>query len=280
MVLIYMIFYYNRAGLVSNVALLANIFFIFGVLSSLGAVLTLPGIAGIVLTVGMAVDANVLIFSRIREELKEKEFHDRLVAIKNKEFVETLISHARKNEPRLSAELIYFMGRGDKPNYVGGADESLVAIAESASEHPAESFIRLTIETQGKALFTVRAFNQDLNSLGRILSSDFCLPGLGDAGAHATQVMDAGWTTFILTHWHVNKGLFSLPDAVKKLTRDPARLMGLKDRGTLESGKKADLNVIKLDKLSERMPEIVHDFPGNAPRFVQKAKGYRNSSCW
>ncbi|MBG65315.1 MAG: protein translocase subunit SecDF [Flavobacteriales bacterium] len=69
LVLLYMIFYYNRAGLVSNVALLANIFFIFGVLSSLGAVLTLPGIAGIVLTIGMSVDANVLIYERIREEV-------------------------------------------------------------------------------------------------------------------------------------------------------------------------------------------------------------------
>ena len=68
-VLVYMIFYYYGAGLVSNAALLANIFFIFGVLSSLGAVLTLPGIAGIVLTIGMSVDANVLIYERIREEL-------------------------------------------------------------------------------------------------------------------------------------------------------------------------------------------------------------------
>ncbi|MFL2576740.1 MAG: protein translocase subunit SecDF [Flavobacteriales bacterium] len=68
-VLVYMIFFYNRAGIVSNVALLANIFFIFGVLSSLGAVLTLPGIAGIILTIGMSVDANVLIYERIREEL-------------------------------------------------------------------------------------------------------------------------------------------------------------------------------------------------------------------
>jgi len=64
-----MIFYYNGAGLVSNIALLANIFFIFGVLASLGAVLTLPGIAGIILTIGMSVDANVLIFERIREEM-------------------------------------------------------------------------------------------------------------------------------------------------------------------------------------------------------------------
>ncbi len=68
-VLIYMIFYYNMAGLVSNLALIANMFFIFGVLASLQAVLTLPGIAGIVLTIGMAVDANVLIYERIREEM-------------------------------------------------------------------------------------------------------------------------------------------------------------------------------------------------------------------
>jgi SecD/SecF fusion protein len=68
-VLGYMIFYYNKAGYVANIALLTNVFLIFGVLASLGAVLTLPGIAGIVLTIGMSVDANVLIFERIREEL-------------------------------------------------------------------------------------------------------------------------------------------------------------------------------------------------------------------
>ena len=69
-VLVYMIFYYQTAGLAANFALVLNILFIFGVLSSLGAVLSLPGIAGIVLTIGMAVDANVLIYERIREELR------------------------------------------------------------------------------------------------------------------------------------------------------------------------------------------------------------------
>ena len=70
MVLLYMIFYYNRAGWVADLALLTNIFFLFGVLASLGAVLTLPGIAGIVLTLGMAVDANVIIYERIKEEVR------------------------------------------------------------------------------------------------------------------------------------------------------------------------------------------------------------------
>ncbi|MFO8128608.1 MAG: protein translocase subunit SecDF [Bacteroidales bacterium] len=70
LVLLYMIIYYNRAGWVSDLALLTNIFFLFGVLASLGAVLTLPGIAGIVLTLGMAVDANVIIYERIKEEVR------------------------------------------------------------------------------------------------------------------------------------------------------------------------------------------------------------------
>ncbi|QHT69349.1 protein translocase subunit SecDF [Rhodocytophaga rosea] len=70
MVVLFMILYYGSGGVVANVALLFNIFFIIGVLAQFNAVLTLPGIAGIVLTMGMAVDANVLIFERIKEELK------------------------------------------------------------------------------------------------------------------------------------------------------------------------------------------------------------------
>lgn len=70
LVLFYMGFYYNKAGMVANTALLVNVFFLLGILASLGAVLTLPGIAGIVLTMGMAVDANVIIYERIREEIR------------------------------------------------------------------------------------------------------------------------------------------------------------------------------------------------------------------
>jgi SecD/SecF fusion protein len=71
LVLVFMVFYYSKsAGTIANIALIANVFLLFGVLASLNAVLTLPGIAGIVLTMGMAVDANVLIYERIREELR------------------------------------------------------------------------------------------------------------------------------------------------------------------------------------------------------------------
>ena len=69
LVVVFMVVYYQAAGLVANLALLLNIVFIFGILAAFNATLTLPGIAGIVLTIGMAVDANVLIFERVREEL-------------------------------------------------------------------------------------------------------------------------------------------------------------------------------------------------------------------
>ena len=69
LVLLFMVSYYSNAGLVADIALFANVFFIMGILASLGAVLTLPGIAGIVLTIGLSVDANILIFERVREEM-------------------------------------------------------------------------------------------------------------------------------------------------------------------------------------------------------------------
>ena len=70
LVLLYLAFYYSTAGMVADIALLVNMFFLMGVLASLGAVLTLPGIAGIVLTFGMAYDANIIIYERVREELR------------------------------------------------------------------------------------------------------------------------------------------------------------------------------------------------------------------
>lgn len=80
LVLVYMSFYYAKAGVVASIALVANLFFIIGTLASLGAALTLPGIAGLVLTIGMSVDANVLIFERIREELRNGKMPKQAIA--------------------------------------------------------------------------------------------------------------------------------------------------------------------------------------------------------
>jgi len=80
LVFLFMGFYYSGGGIVADVALIANVFFLMGVMTSLGAVLTLPGIAGIVLTIGMSVDANVLIYERIREELASGKAYKQAIA--------------------------------------------------------------------------------------------------------------------------------------------------------------------------------------------------------
>ena len=72
LVVLFMIYKYKVFGLIANFALITNLFLLIGVLTLFGATLTLPGIAGIILTVGMAVDANVLIFERIKEEIKKE----------------------------------------------------------------------------------------------------------------------------------------------------------------------------------------------------------------
>ena len=82
-----MAFYYHRCGVIADVAMILNLIILLGVMCSIGTTLTLPGIAGIVLTVGMAVDANVLIYERLREEMDAGQIHAR--------------RHFRRLQPRL-----------------------------------------------------------------------------------------------------------------------------------------------------------------------------------
>ena len=86
--------------------------------------------------------------------------------------------------------------------------------------------------------------------------------------------MDSGVTSFILSHWVRTEKLYSLAEGVRRLTSAPARVIGLKDRGVLKAGMRADLNVFDLDRVGEQYPELVHDFPGGAPRYIQRATGY------
>ena len=112
-----------------------------------------------------------------------------------------------------------------------------------------------------------------------MITTDWAMPGLGDAGAHVSQMIDSGWSTFVLSHWHRDAGVYSVQEAVRRISGEPARVLGFSDRGTLGVGKRADINVINLDNLEERQPELVRDFPGNAPRFIQRAAGYDATLC-
>ncbi|MFL2715480.1 MAG: protein translocase subunit SecD [Gammaproteobacteria bacterium] len=109
LVILFMVFYYRVFGLIANISLIINLILITGVMSILGASLTLPGMAGIVLTVGMAVDANVLIFSRIREELKMKDPQRAIRDGFSRAFVTIFDANVTT---LITALILYFIGTG------------------------------------------------------------------------------------------------------------------------------------------------------------------------
>ncbi|MDE0055906.1 MAG: amidohydrolase family protein [Gammaproteobacteria bacterium] len=215
------------------------------------------------------------------DALRKQDLDGRLKTIRNPETRRTLIDEVKaQGEPAMEATKRWFwMGDEKRPRYTHRPQESLYHVARAAGEHPVETWLRIADETDGKALFHLRMFNTDLVELQKLISMDWAMPGLGDAGAHVSQMIDSGWATFILSHWHRDAGVYSLQEAVRRISAVPADVLGLTDRGTLEAGKRADINVFDLDRLEERMPEIVHDFPFGAPRFIQRAAGYAATVC-
>jgi N-acyl-D-aspartate/D-glutamate deacylase len=214
-------------------------------------------------------------------QLRKLDFDGRMQAIRNPETRQKLIDEVKAQGDAVfeSTKHYFYMGDQDRPCYTQNLDESLFHVARAAGEHPVETWLRITDETNGRALFHLRGFNIDLGELEKLIQTPWAMPGLGDAGAHVSQMIDSGWATFILSHWHRDSGVYSIEEAIRRISAVPAGVLGLTDRGTLAIGKRADVNVFDIDKLAERMPEIVHDFPFGAPRFIQRAVGYKTTIC-
>ena len=155
--------------------------------------------------------------------------------------------------------------------------DSVAAIAGQRGVTVAEAFVDLACEMGGRRVFNWPILNQDLDQVLGMLSRDYVTLGLADAGAHATQIMDASQPTFFLTHWVRDRGAFTLEEAVRRLTSDTADLFGVAGRGRLEAGAFADVNLIDMDGLALGYPEMVADFPGGASRWIQAAAGYQHT---
>ena len=209
------------------------------------------------------------------DAVRKMKLPERLTAIRNADTRAKLVAEGRASKQRFPLHNVFYLGAEESPNYTLPPEQNLEAQAAEAGEHWVETFLRLSDETNGRALFNLRMFNQSLKELGDLFKSEHIFPSLGDAGAHVSQIMDAGWPSFVLSHWIRDAGLYSLEEGVRRLTAGPARVLGLSDRGQLKVGMKADVNVLDPARVAERQPELVHDFPGGAPRYIQKSMGYK-----
>ena len=117
----------------------------------------------------------------------------------------------------------------------------------------------------------------DLAAIGEMLTSDLTVAGLADGGAHCSMICDASMPTFMLAHWvrdRTRGPKLPIEHAIRMLARDPAELYGLGDRGVVAAGKRADLNLIDLDRVELELPEITPDLPTGARRVLQRGRGY------
>ena len=208
-------------------------------------------------------------------KLREMDIDERLGAIRDESFRAELIEAAKADPSSIPfARGLRFMGKGERPVYTKPPEDNLNALAEAAGEHPAETWLRLTLESDGGAVFHRPFFNMKFDAVESLMQRDWVVPGLGDAGAHVSQIMDSGWPSFLLSHWVRDQGKVPLAEAIRRMTSAAARVLGLTDRGTLTPGMKADINVIDPDRVEERQPTVVRDFPHGKSRLVQRAVGY------
>ncbi|HSQ64015.1 MAG TPA: amidohydrolase family protein, partial [Polyangiaceae bacterium] len=169
----------------------------------------------------------------------------------------------------------------ERPLYEPKMDTCLAAEAMRAGVPILERMYDALLEDDGKALVYFPIYNYtglSLDVVREMLTHPRALMGLSDAGAHVGTVCDASMPTFLLTHWARDRqnGL-PLERVVAMQARDTARFIGLRDRGTIEPGMRADLNVVDLKQLSLLRPVMQRDLPAGGRRLLQKAEGYLNT---
>jgi len=168
---------------------------------------------------------------------------------------------------------------GDPPDYEPRAETSVAAIAAREGRTPDEvAYDYLTAEVGNFLFFPVTGYTRDNHEpIREMLTDPATLLGLGDGGAHVAMIVDASAPTYMLTHWGRDRkrgpGL-PLEYVVKRQTSETADFFGFHDRGRLEPGKRADINLIDFDQLRLHPPEVVHDLPAGGKRLVQRAEGY------
>ena len=212
--------------------------------------------------------AQLPLADRVRA-MRDPEFRARILAEDPKEFSTFPLFH------RMSyAQMFRF---GHPPNYLPRKEDSIAAIAAREGRTAAEVAYDIILEDDGRDFIYAplsNYVNYDLSVSEALLSDKNTIMGLGDGGAHVGFILDAGFPTWLIAHWNKSQQKFDLPEVIRRLTSDPAGAMGLKDRGVIAIGKKADINVIDYDRIGFGRPYVTHDLPAGGKRLLQKGTGY------
>jgi N-acyl-D-aspartate/D-glutamate deacylase len=169
---------------------------------------------------------------------------------------------------------------GDEPDYEPAPERSIAALAAARGMDPAALVYDLMLAQEGRALILMPFSNyveRTLDPALAMMRDPYSRVGLGDGGAHYGIICDASYPTTMLAYWTRDRPgeQLTIPAAVKALSADNADFLGLRDRGRLAVGTKADINVIDHGALRLHAPHVVHDLPGGGRRLSQQATGYR-----
>ena len=174
---------------------------------------------------------------------------------------------------------------GDPPDYEPPASSSVAAVAAASGRRPEDVVLDWLLERDGEALLFAPLASyayHDHEVIRELMTHPGTVLGLSDGGAHCGLICDASMPTYLLTHWVRDRSRgprLAIEDVVRMQTARTAEVYGFADRGTLEPGKRADVNVIDLDGLRLHAPEMVFDLPAAGRRLVQRVDGYRATLC-
>lgn len=217
--------------------------------------------------------------------LAQLPFAERVRELKRPETRARILAEAADPDPaivlgRLAREFDHIFLLGNPPDYEQPLEQSIAARARRLGVTPEALAYDLMLERDGRNNLYSTLCNYEygsLNSSLEMMRHPGAVLGLGDGGAHCGTICDGSYPTFMLTYWVRDRSRgerLTLQEAVKWLSRDTARAVGLLDRGLIAPGYKADLNLFDLDHLLLHAPEVAHDLPGGGRRLVQRAEGY------
>ena len=172
------------------------------------------------------------------------------------------------------AAMLHPFGTEETPNLDFEQASSLQQLADAAGKDVVDVYVERLLASEGREYFNYWAFGGALENRWRYMQLPHTIPRLGDAGAHVGFFTDTDSPTVLLSELTRKQGVYTLPEAVHRITGKSAEVIGLKQRGELREGWHADINVIDYANLSTCHPEYVNDFPHDGGRFVVKSKGY------